>query len=149
MSASNDPQRGAEPPRNSAAAPAVGWFALGMALFGAVVVAGFFAVGSLPIQGQGPPIQIAGAILLLATAAGALFAMRRRRVALGSGLLTGYALATAFSAGQCTLWSANPGYEMITGFFVYVLALGLAGVLFVIVLVAEAIMRARRPPPTA
>jgi hypothetical protein len=149
MSAQDDPQPGASAPKPSRTAVQVAWFTGGMVLFGMAAVASLFVIGSLPIQGQGPPIQIAGVILLLLTAGAGIFAIMRGNVALGSGLLVGYGLATIFSAGQCTLWAANPDYGLIQGFLLYLMMLGLVFVIFVIAVVGDAVSNARRRPPAA
>lgn len=146
MSEQSELQPGARPPAPKGYAAPVAWFMAGLIAFGIVVVATFFLIGSLPLQSAGPPIQIAGLLLLLATAAPAIYALRRGKIALGSGVLVGYALATVFSSGQCTLWVANPGYEMIMAFFVYIFALGGACVLFIGALVADAIRQRRSGP---
>lgn len=117
------------------------WFVSGLAIFAAIGVLGYFALAAA--RGQG---QLVGAVLMLALTAGlAIFAMRRGNVVLGSGLLAGYALATVFSAGQCTLWRASgPDYGFLAGFIYYGFALGAGLVLLLAVLVGETVYNARR-----
>lgn len=115
------------------------WFWVGLLAFAAIGVAGFFA-GSAAAGSIG---TLAGALLMAAVTAGlGVFAMRRRNIPLGSGILVGYGLATLLSSGQCTLWSAAVDYGFVGGFIGYGYVLGGALLLLLVVAVGEAIARA-------
>ena len=144
MSEQDEPRAGAPtPPFRSYSVPVL-WFLAGLAIFGAVSVGALLLVSSLPVGGPAWLLVVAAIVLLAVTAGAAIFAMRRGKVPLGSGLLVGYAVATAFSSGQCTLWSANPDYAMLTGFFVYLMGLGAVFIVAVVAVVVDAVRRNRR-----
>lgn len=117
------PQPGAPAPTFRGYAAPVFWFLAGLVLFAIAAVGALFAVSTIPPNTPRWVSIMLALVFLGLTAVAAIFALRRGRVALGSGLLLGYAVATAFSSGQCTFWSTNAGYEIITAFFVYLLAM--------------------------
>ncbi len=82
--------------------------------------------------------------MALLTGGAAIWIMRRGKIALGSGLLVGYAIAAVASGGQCTFLTASSGYYgFLSGVSIYVCALGLSIAVGVIVSIIGAIAVAR------
>lgn len=127
----------ASPPRSYVSQ--VLWFWIGLLIFAVIGFAAFFLSD---IVSRGGPVHIAVAgLVIVVTAVPALLAMGRGRVALGSGLLAGYALATVASAGQCTLLAPPDNYGFLSGALIYLFALALVIVGAVVVAVVESIRR--------
>ena len=134
----SEPPPDSPAPRHRSIACQILWFWLGLAIFAVIGVVGFFMTG---LGGSTSTGLLAAFIILAVTAAPAVWALRVGRVALGSGIMGGYALATAFSTGQCTLWSAGANYAWATGFNFYFVALGGTLGLALIIAVGESIAR--------
>lgn len=118
------------------------WFILGLLIFGAFGLAMFVLGSSLATS----PFGIVGVAVVMALLTGgpAIWAMRRGKIALGSGLLVGYAVAAIASGGQCTFLAASSGYGFLGGLIIYVYGLGLALVVGVIASIISAIAGWRR-----
>lgn len=110
------------------------WFWAGIVAFGVIGFAGFFLGSSL----TGSAMWLATAAMAAVTAGLAVWAIRAGNLALGSGMLAGYAVATAFSAGQCTFWSASADYGFLGGALAYLFTAAAALVAAVIAAVVEA-----------
>ncbi|MEI7645067.1 MAG: hypothetical protein WCJ55_12395 [Chloroflexales bacterium] len=113
------------------------WFILGLLIFGAFGLAMFVLGSSLATS----PFGIVGVAVVMALLTGgpAIWAMRRGKIALGSGLLVGYAIAAVASGGQCTFLAALSGYDSLSGLMTYVYTIGLALVVGVIAAIISAI----------
>lgn len=135
-----------QPPRRSNAQNVL-WFWVGLVCFAAIGVIGYFSGASLGL-GLTSRSQwlIVGAIAMLAVTAGlGIFAIRRRNIPLGSGLLVGYALATVFSAGECTFWQGSSGgYGFLAGFIYYAMALAVGLVVLLVAFGVEAFASRRQ-----
>jgi hypothetical protein len=120
------------------------WFTLGLLIFGvigyaamgayAAMVAG--AYGAAANEGTVGIITLA-IIMILLTGGAAICAMLLRKIALGSGLLVGYAVATVGSGGQCTYLAAPANYGFLGGGFIYLISLVLAVFVGVIALIGR------------
>ncbi len=118
------------------------WFILGLLIFGAFGLAMFVLGSSLATS----PFGIVGVAVVMALLTGgpAIWAMRRGKIALGSGLLVGYAIAAVASGGQCTFLAASNNYGFMGGFIIYVYGVGLAFVVGVVASIISAIAGWRR-----
>lgn len=118
-------------------------FTLGMVAFGILGLLMFFT-GAAMIAAPSVSWTIAQALfMVLLTGGAALWAIRARRIGLGSGLLIGYALAAVASGGQCTFLTTAQDYGFLSGAVFYIFGLGLALAIAVVVGIISAISRAR------
>ena len=116
-------------------------FILGLLIFGIFGFVMFFLGPSLAFITFG--IVGFAIVMALVTGGAAIWIMRRGKIALGSGLLVGYAIAAVASGGQCTFLTPVKGYSPLSGLEIYVYALGLAIAVGVIVSIIGAIAVAR------
>jgi hypothetical protein len=94
------------------------WFLLGLALFGAFGFAMFFAGAA--VAGVAGTIGVA-ALMTAVTGGAAVWAIRSNKIALGSGLLIGYAVAAVASGGQCVfMMTGSNNYGFLNGAAIYV-----------------------------
>ena len=116
-------------------------FILGLLIFGIFGFVMFFLGSSLATSTFG--IVIFAIVMAVITGGAAIWAMRHGKIALGSGLLVGYAIAAVASGGQCTFLAHASDYGFLGGLGIYVYALGLAIAVGVIVSIIGAIAVAR------
>jgi hypothetical protein len=72
-------------------------------------------------------------MMIIVTGGAAIWAMRHRKIALGSGLLVGYAIVAVASEGQCTFFAPGANYGFLGGGVIYILGLVLAIILTLII----------------
>jgi hypothetical protein len=118
------------------------WFILGLFLFGVLGFAAVFA-GDATINNSALMVGLAVAMVLL-TGGAAFWAMRSKKIALGSGLLVGYAIAAVASGGQCTYLAQSVDYGAISGALIYLYGFVLAIIVGMIASIISAFMSWRR-----
>jgi hypothetical protein len=117
------------------------WFLLGLVIFGVFGFVMFF-VGTAAINMVG---NFALALLMiLATGGAAFWAIRAGRVALGSGLLIGYAVAAVASGGQCTYLVGTSDYGFLGGALIYLYGTALLFVVAIGALIVSLVTRGMR-----
>lgn len=121
------------------------WFLLGLVLFGIFGFAMFFA-GAAAANGFVGTATLA-ALMIAVTGGAAFWAIRNKRIALGSGLLIGYAVAAVASGGQCTYLVGTSDYGFLGGALIYVYGTALIFVVSLGALIVSAVvggLRGRR-----
>jgi pantothenate kinase len=116
------------------------WFWVGLLGFAVIGFAALFG-GAAAASAAGPAQIAVAALIILISAIPAVIFIRRGRVALGSGLLAGYVLATVASGGQCTYLTGSQDYDALGGAIIYILTLGGVLVLATVIMIVEAIRR--------
>lgn len=100
---------------------------LGALLAGGLAIA--FFIGT---NGGNLPVLVGGGVLIAAVAASAWWAYRKNQRELAIGLISGYAILSLVSAGQCTLLFEESGDSLsaLTGLVLYsmLLAAGLIAI---------------------
>jgi hypothetical protein len=131
------------PPKPSYAAQIWG-FTLGLLIFGGFGYAMFFAGAGAAVS----PIFMAlmAVTIALLTAGSAIWAMLLRKIALGSGLLVGYAIAAVASGGECTFLNTSANYGFLSGAVIYLYGFVLAIIIGMIASIISAVMNRRRGP---
>lgn len=130
------------PPRPISYAAQISSFILGLLIFGTFGLVMFF-VGA---NGAANPSRIVGlaVVMALLTVGPAIWAMRSGKIALGSGLLVGYAIASVASGGQCTYLSMSSDYGFMNGVMIYIISVGIAFVVGGIVSIISVLASWRR-----
>ena len=100
-------------------------FILGYLIFGIFSYAVFMPGSSAAVTGSVSLIAMA-LMMMIVTGGTAIGAMLLRRIALGSGLLVGYAIVAVASGGQCTFLAPGANYGFLGGGFIYLIGLVLA-----------------------
>jgi hypothetical protein len=119
-------------------------FILGLLLFGILGPAMLFAGSAAAVSSAGTVALATFTILI--TGGAAFWAMRTGRIALGSGLLVGYAVAAVASGGQCTFLGQSANYGAYAGAAIYVYGFMLALVIGTIASIVTAVAGGRRGP---
>jgi hypothetical protein len=107
-------------------------FILGYLIFGIFSYAVFMPGSAAAVTGSVSMIAMA-LMMIIVTGGAAIGAMLLRKIAFGSGLLVGYAIVAVASGGQCTFLAPGANYGFLGGGFIYLIGLGLAVFVGVIV----------------
>jgi hypothetical protein len=86
------------------------------------------------------------AVMILLTGGAAIWAMRGKKIALGSGLLVGYAIAAVASNGQCTFLNTSANYGFLSGAVLYLYGFVLAIIVGMIASIISAVTNRRKGP---
>jgi hypothetical protein len=100
-------------------------FILGYLIFG-IFSGTVFMPGSVAAVTSSVGMIAMALTMIIVTGGAAIWAMRHRKIALGSGLLVGYAIVAVGSGGQCTFFAPGANYGFFGGAAIYIVGFVIA-----------------------